>query len=113
VSPGYSASGKELRGALVVGRQLSGTDHHLDPLPQQALRPPSTPQSRAGIIVSVSRRWASSEESRLARTTAKTVLQLRKLYAKGDLTQAMLAERFGLSLSNVKSILGWRSWKNI
>ena len=50
----------------------------------------------------------------MAGTTAKTmVLQLRKLYQKGDLTQAMLAERFGLSLSNVKSILGRRSWKHI
>jgi hypothetical protein len=27
-------------------------------------------------------------------------IQLRKLYAKGDVTQAMLAERFGLLLSN-------------
>jgi hypothetical protein len=70
-------------------------------------------KSRAEIMASVTRRWASGEDSWLARTTAKTVLQLRKLYAKGDLTQAMLAERFGLSLSNVKSILGRRSWKHI
>jgi hypothetical protein len=70
-------------------------------------------KSRAEIMASVPRRWASGEDSWLARTTAKTVLQLRKLYAKGDLTQPMLAERFGLSLSNVKSILGRRSWKHI
>jgi hypothetical protein len=68
-------------------------------------------KSRAEIMASVPRRWASGEDSWLACTTAKTVLQLRKLYAKGDLTQAMLAERFGLSLSNMKSILGRRSWK--
>jgi hypothetical protein len=36
-----------------------------------------------------------------------------RLYAKGDLTQAMLAERFGLSLSSVKSILRRGSWKDI
>lgn len=64
-------------------------------------------------MASVGRRWASGEDSCLARTTAKTVLQLRKVYAKGDLTQAMLAERFGLSLSNVKSILARRSWKHV
>jgi len=70
-------------------------------------------RTRAEIMASVPRRWPSGEDSCMARTTAKTVLQLRKLYAKGDLTQAMLAERFGLSLSNVKSILGRRSWKHI
>jgi hypothetical protein len=70
-------------------------------------------RTRAEIMASVPRRCASGEDSWLAHTTANTVLQLRKLYAKGDLTQAMLAERFGLSLSNVKSILGRRSWKHI
>jgi DNA-binding MarR family transcriptional regulator len=64
-------------------------------------------------MASVPRRWASGEDSHLARTTAKTVLQLRKLYAKGNVTQSALADRFGLSLSNVKSILGRRSWKHI
>jgi hypothetical protein len=70
------------------------------------------PKGRAEIMTSIPRRWASGEDSWLARTTAKTVLQLRKLYSTGNLTQAMLAERFGLSLSNVKSILGRRSWKH-
>ena len=70
-------------------------------------------RTRAEIMASVGHRWASGEDSCLARTTAKTVLRRRKLYARGDLTQAMLAERFGLSLSNVKSILARRSWKHI
>jgi hypothetical protein len=70
-------------------------------------------KSRAEIMASVSRRWASGEDSYLARTTAKTVLQLRKLYAKGNVTQTALAERFGISTSTVKSILGRRSWKQI
>jgi len=70
-------------------------------------------RTRAEIMASVGRQWASGEDSCLARTTAKTVLRRRKLYARGDLTQAMLAERFGLSLSNVKSILARRSWKHI
>jgi hypothetical protein len=61
-------------------------------------------KSRAQIMASVPRHWASGEDSPLARTTAKTVLRLGKSYAKGDLTQAMLAERFGLSRSNVKSM---------
>jgi hypothetical protein len=72
-------------------------------------------RTRSAIMASVPRAkgWPSGEQSHFARTTAKTVLQLRRLYAKGDLTQAMLAARFGLSLSNVKSILGRRSWKHI
>jgi hypothetical protein len=70
-------------------------------------------KSRAEIIASVPRRWASGEDSWPACTTANTVLQLRKLYAKGNLTQPMLAVRFGLSRSNVKSILARRSWKHI
>ena len=37
----------------------------------------------------------------------------QRTLAKGDLTQAVLAERFGLSRSNVKSILDRRSWKHI
>jgi hypothetical protein len=44
---------------------------------------------------------------------SKQVLLMRKLYAKGNVTQTALAERFGLSLSNVKSILARRSWKHI
>jgi hypothetical protein len=72
-------------------------------------------RTRSAIMASVPRAkgWPSGEQNHFARTTVKTVLQLRKLHAKGDLTQAMLAERFGLSLSNVKSILGRRSWKHI
>jgi hypothetical protein len=72
-------------------------------------------RTRAAVMVSVSRAkgWPSGEQSHFARTTTKTVLQLRKLYAQGNLTQAMLAERFGLSLSNVKGILRRRSWKHI
>jgi Sigma-70, region 4 len=80
-----------------------------------AMRPAPARRTRAAVMVSVSRAkgWPSGEQSHLARTTTRTVLQLRKLYAKGNLTQAMLAERFGLSLSNVKAILRRRSWKHI
>jgi DNA-binding MarR family transcriptional regulator len=38
---------------------------------------------------------------------------MRKLYAKGNVTQTALAERFGISTSNVKNILARRSWKHI
>jgi hypothetical protein len=41
------------------------------------------------------------------------VLRVRKLYAKGNVTQTVLADRFGLSLSSVKNILARRSWKHI
>jgi hypothetical protein len=46
-------------------------------------------RTRSAIIASVPRAkgWLSGEQSHFARTTAKTVLQLRKLYAKGNLTQ--------------------------
>jgi hypothetical protein len=71
--------------------------------------------TRSAIMALVPRAkgWPSGEQNHFARTTVQTVLQLRKLYAKGNLTQAMLAARFGLSLSNVKSILGRRSWIHI
>ena len=70
-------------------------------------------KSRAEIMASVPRRWASGEDSHLARATSKQVLLMRKLYAKGNVTQTALAERFGISTSNVKSILARRSWKHI
>jgi hypothetical protein len=38
---------------------------------------------------------------------------MRKLYAKGNVTQTALAERFGFSTSNVKKILTRRSWKHV
>jgi hypothetical protein len=51
-------------------------------------------RTRAEIMASVPRRWASGEDSHLARATSKQVLLMRKVYAKGDLTQAILAGRF-------------------
>jgi hypothetical protein len=70
-------------------------------------------RTRAEIMASIPRRWASGEDSPLARATSKQVLLMRKLYAKGKVTQTTLAERFGMSTSNVKSILSRRSWKHI
>ena len=70
-------------------------------------------RTRAEIIASVPRRWASGEDSPLARATSKQVLLMRKLYAKGNVTLTALAERFGLSKSNVKKILAGRSGKHI
>jgi hypothetical protein len=70
-------------------------------------------RTRAEIMASVSRRWASGEASHLARVTSKQVLLIRKLYAKGNVTQSALADRFGMSTSNVKRILARRSWKHI
>jgi hypothetical protein len=70
-------------------------------------------RTRAEIMASIPRRWASGEDSQLAHATSKQVLLMRKLYAKGNVTQTALAKRFGMSTSNVKSILGRRSWKHI
>jgi hypothetical protein len=70
-------------------------------------------RSRAEIMASIPRRWQSGEDSYLARVTSKQVLLMRKLYARGSVTQTALAERFGMSTSNVKSILARRSWKHI
>jgi DNA-binding MarR family transcriptional regulator len=41
------------------------------------------------------------------------VLLIRELYTKGNVTQSALAERFGMSTSNMKRILARRSWKHI
>jgi DNA-binding MarR family transcriptional regulator len=68
---------------------------------------------RAEIMASIKRHWASGEDSHLARVTSNQVLLIRKLYAKGSVTQAELADRFGISTSTVKSILARRSWKHI
>jgi DNA-binding MarR family transcriptional regulator len=70
-------------------------------------------RTRAEIMASVTRRWASGEDSHLARATSKQVLVMRKIYAKGNVTQSALAERFGMSTSNMKRILARRSWKYI
>jgi DNA-binding MarR family transcriptional regulator len=64
-------------------------------------------------MASVSRRLAAGEDSYLARVTSRQVLLIRKLYAKGCVTQKALAERFGISTSTVKNILARRSWKHI
>jgi hypothetical protein len=70
-------------------------------------------RTRAEIMASVLRRWASGEASHLARVSSKQVLLIRKLYRKGNVTQSALAERFGMSTSNMKRILARRSWKHI
>jgi antitoxin component HigA of HigAB toxin-antitoxin module len=70
-------------------------------------------RTRAEIMASVSRRWASGEASHLARVSSKQVRLIRKLYRKGNVTQSALAERFGMSTSNMKRILARRSWKHI
>jgi hypothetical protein len=44
-------------------------------------------------MASIPRRWASGEDSYLARVTSKRVLLMRKLYAKGNVTQRALALR--------------------
>jgi hypothetical protein len=70
-------------------------------------------RTRAEIMASVSRRWASGEDSHLARATSRQVRLIRKLYAKGNVTQRALAGRFGFSTSNVKNRLARRSWRHI
>jgi hypothetical protein len=72
-------------------------------------------RTRSAIMASVPRGkgWLSVEQSHFARTTARQSSNFANSTQKGGLTQAMVAERFGLSLSNVKSILGRLSWKHI
>jgi antitoxin component HigA of HigAB toxin-antitoxin module len=70
-------------------------------------------RTRTEIMASLQRRLASGEDAHLARATSEQVLLIRKLYAKGNVTLTALAERFGLSKSNVKKILAGRSGKHI
>jgi hypothetical protein len=51
-------------------------------------------RTRAEIMASVSRRWASGEASHLARVSSKQVLLIRKFYTNGNVTQSALDERF-------------------
>jgi ribosomal protein S19E (S16A) len=71
-------------------------------MPQQALRPPPVhkePRRDHGISNTP---LGFGEDSHLARATSKQVLMIRKLYAKGNVTQSSLAERFGISTSDCK-----------
>lgn len=70
-------------------------------------------RTRTDIMASVPRLQIAGEDSHLARLSAKQVLLIRKLYAKGNVTQAELAKRFDLSTGHVKKILSRRSWKHI
>jgi DNA-binding MarR family transcriptional regulator len=51
-----------------------------------------------------------AHEVSLYRFSSKQVLLIRNLYTKGNVTQSALAERFGMSTSNMKRILARRSW---
>jgi hypothetical protein len=95
--------GKPDPGALTVSTRCSN---------KLCVRHLST-RTRAEIMASVSRRWASGENSHLARLTSHQVLLIRKLYTKRNVTQGALAQRFGISTSNMKRILARRSWKHI
>jgi hypothetical protein len=95
--------GKPDPGALTVSTRCSN---------KLSVRHLST-RTRAAIMASVSRRWASGAASHLAHVSSKQVLLIRKLYTQGNVTQSALAERFGMSTSNVKRILARRSWKHI
>jgi hypothetical protein len=99
----WQEMGKPDPGALTVSTRCSN---------KLCVRHLST-RTRAEIMASVSRRWALGEASHLARFSSKQVLLIRKLYAKGNVTQSSLAERFGMSTSNIKRILARRSWKHI
>jgi len=70
-------------------------------------------RTRAEIIASVPRIQRSGEDSHLARLTVQQVLLMRRLYREGNVTQAVLAQRFGISTRHVKGILARRSWKHI
>jgi hypothetical protein len=99
----WQEMGKPDPGALTVSTRCSN---------KLCVRHLST-RTRAEIMASVSRRWSSGEASHLARFSSKQVLLIRKLYTKGNVTQSALAERFGMSTSNMKRILARRSWKDI
>jgi DNA-binding MarR family transcriptional regulator len=70
-------------------------------------------RTRTEIMASVPRVQMAGEHSHLARLSTKQVLLIRKLYAKGNITQAALAKRFTVSLGQVKTILSRRSWKHV
>jgi hypothetical protein len=38
------------------------------------------------------------------------VREMRERYAAGGMTRAQLASEYGVTLSNIKNILYWRSW---
>lgn len=53
------------------------------------------------------------ELSSNAKLKEHQILEIRKLYAKGDITQPELAKMFGTTRPNINSILHRQSWKHI
>jgi hypothetical protein len=100
---GWKCKGKSDRGGLTVSTHCGN---------KLCVRHQYT-RSRAEIVASVPHLQRFGEDSHLARLTSKQVILMRKLYAKGDVTQAELSKRFGLSTGHVKNILGRRSWKHV
>lgn len=53
------------------------------------------------------------ENHHLARLTEEQVIKIRELYASGDIFQRELAEQFGISRSQIGSIVNYDTWTHI
>lgn len=58
-------------------------------------------------------RQCRGEDRPLSKLTAKSVREIRRIYAGGDATQTQLASRFGVSRSAVGDAINRRTWKHI
>lgn len=53
------------------------------------------------------------EQNKAAIITVKEVLEIRKRYAAGGITQKQLAKEYGIKRETVTSIVNRRSWKHV
>lgn len=57
------------------------------------------------------KRHIHGERQHSSKLTQSQVVEIRKLYAQGDLTQSQIANRFNVTQSNVHSIVSRETWK--
>jgi hypothetical protein len=58
-------------------------------------------------------RMPRGESHVLAKITADSVIKIRALYSTGEITQAALASKFGLSRQHIGSITTFKKWKHL
>lgn len=57
--------------------------------------------------------YCSGELSNLSKLNAEQVMNIRRLYKKGDYTQESLASMFNCSRKNISSIVNNKSWRHL
>lgn len=57
--------------------------------------------------------WPKGEQVGVAKLTAQDVLDIRRLYASGELGYRRLGRKFGVDRANIKKIVKRQAWRHI